>query len=335
MAAAPAPCASQSYTISRVRFDTLPSDEVRALFDACVTDPFDVNDPEVWGKYRCEVLKDGDTVVGGLLYLARKTEHYARKHFPNALYVKALACSEVSDEVISALAARVVSRTASVGAEHVVLYCDRDRNGGNEVCAALKRHGFMTHYKEKHARPLLGASVGEAVAATTTTSGSDGVAPAPAPKREAKRKRGGGGASATTSASAGPQRKRAKRVNNPVRFTAQRPLRMTLKNPYLGYIASGRKTWEGRINSGQFAKLVVGDHITFFNHTNRAGVRCKIVDKQTYRSFEEMLSDGDRVSAYLPGVRDLNQGVNVYLSIPSFAQRAARNGVVGLKLELV
>lgn len=109
----------------------------------------------------------------------------------------------------------------------------------------------------------------------------------------------------------------------------------TLMKKYLHLLRSGRKTVEGRINSGRFRAIRAGDTIRFFyNACPTDDVIVEVVGIRGYRSFEEMLS-ADGLEACLPGCRSLAEGVAIYDAIPGFRERAARSGVVGLHVRVV
>lgn len=118
---------------------------------------------------------------------------------------------------------------------------------------------------------------------------------------------------------------------------SNRACSVSLKEPYYSQILSKVKTVEGRINSGQFKNLKIGDQITFFNNHTRAfqkEAHCKIIDKHVYSSFEEMLK-AEGLNNCLPGTKSLAEGVRIYDDLPGFRQRAKESGVVGIKIQLI
>lgn len=118
------------------------------------------------------------------------------------------------------------------------------------------------------------------------------------------------------------------------RQSVQRMERMPLKRQYLNLIASGEKTVEGRINSYPFKNLKIGTKINFFC-TGSQDVTCEVIKVTEYRNFREML-EKEGVSACLgKAVRSLDDGVRIYDGIPGYQQKAAQNGVLGIKIKLL
>lgn len=111
----------------------------------------------------------------------------------------------------------------------------------------------------------------------------------------------------------------------------------TLKKTYIHQIRNGSKTIEGRINNGQFfhKKYRTGDKIRFYYQANPGDdVTCKITKIATYNTFKDMLEDIG-VSKCLPGVTNLDKGVQIYNDIPGYAEKSNRHGVVAFHLEKV
>lgn len=114
---------------------------------------------------------------------------------------------------------------------------------------------------------------------------------------------------------------------------AARPVRqldVTLRQPYLSLIKSGRKTVEGRIASGMFKSVAVGSKIRFFNQGDQ--VICTVTGVATYASFEEMLKK-EGVERCLPG-STIEAGIRIYNSLPGYSERAKQHGVVAIRLNV-
>lgn len=110
------------------------------------------------------------------------------------------------------------------------------------------------------------------------------------------------------------------------------PKTITLKEPYISQIIQKVKTVEGRINSGQFLQMRVGENVVFCNQAKK--VNCRIDGKKVYGNFREML-EAEGLKNCLPNARSLDEGVAIYESLPGFVERAARHGVVALKISVV
>jgi len=109
----------------------------------------------------------------------------------------------------------------------------------------------------------------------------------------------------------------------------------TLKKQYIHMIQDGRKTVEGRINSGMFKSYKKDDLVRFFYMQNQQDdVTCKIEDAVPYRSFEEML-ENEGVGCCIPGIYKVSEGVRLYHQIPGYEQKAKQHGVVAFKLKVV
>lgn len=107
-----------------------------------------------------------------------------------------------------------------------------------------------------------------------------------------------------------------------------------IKQPYFDLIKNGRKTVEGRINTGMFRNLKTGEFLKFTNrdrHGNTDEVICEITKINKYVSFFEMLNT-EGVAACLPDISSVEQGVHVYDSIPGFPQRAKQFGVLAIHI---
>jgi ASC-1-like (ASCH) protein len=113
------------------------------------------------------------------------------------------------------------------------------------------------------------------------------------------------------------------------RFCATLPLKMN----YLKMILDGRKTVEGRVNTGLPARTRVNDTILFFS----GDVCCltQVVEKQQFPTFREML-DHYGITTCLPDFTgDLSAAERLYRSFPGYAQKEKDFGVLGLKLRVM
>ncbi|MCB9092546.1 MAG: GNAT family N-acetyltransferase [Halobacteriovoraceae bacterium] len=109
---------------------------------------------------------------------------------------------------------------------------------------------------------------------------------------------------------------------------------LTLRKKYIHQIKSGRKTIEGRINSGIVLRYRSGDQIRFFYQQDPSDdALCDITDIRKYGSFREMLQQ-EGYQKCLTDVRSLEEAVRVYDQIPGYAERAAKFGVVAIQLNL-
>lgn len=109
----------------------------------------------------------------------------------------------------------------------------------------------------------------------------------------------------------------------------------TLQRKYIELIKSGRKTVEGRINSGGFRNFKVGDQVRFFDGKNPDfDVICEVVGMGRYAGFKQML-EAEGVPRMIPDAESLNEAVAIYNRIPSYTERAKRNGVIALRIKVI
>lgn len=127
-----------------------------------------------------------------------------------------------------------------------------------------------------------------------------------------------------------PPAKKACFAQTPNRFSERKPLEVTLKQPYLSLIKSGKKTVEGRIASGMFSSISPGSTIRFFNKFDQ--VLCSVTSIAKYSSFAQMLH-GEGVEKCLPG-SSMEAGIRTYESIPGYKERAAQHGVLAIRVKV-
>ena len=109
----------------------------------------------------------------------------------------------------------------------------------------------------------------------------------------------------------------------------------TLMPKYLELIRSGKKTSEGRINSGAFRDMKAGDKIKFFDKKQPSrAVYCEVIGNKKYKSFEEML-EGEGVENMLPGCESLEAGVKIYERIPGYTERCEEKGCVAIQIKVI
>ena len=111
-------------------------------------------------------------------------------------------------------------------------------------------------------------------------------------------------------------------------FQKAHEIRITIKEPWFSYIKAGKKTIEGRINKGLFRQLQPGKNVIFTNGYDQ--VKVKIIGKNEYSSFEEMLKK-ESLGSVLPNIKSIQEGVNIYRQY--FTEDVEKQyGVVALKL---
>jgi ASC-1-like (ASCH) protein len=102
-----------------------------------------------------------------------------------------------------------------------------------------------------------------------------------------------------------------------------------LDEKWFNLIKSGDKSVELRVFDGERADYKLGDTLVF---------KCKNKEIQSiisgliyYQSFEEALSEENYLRA-IPDAASLEDALSVYHSYPNFKERAAKYGVVAIRL---
>ncbi len=81
---------------------------------------------------------------------------------------------------------------------------------------------------------------------------------------------------------------------------------INVREPYLGYILSGEKTVEGRLNKGKFKEIEIGDVLSINDIA-----KFKIIGKRIYNSFEEMI-EKEEVDNVVPDKKTIDEAVDIY-----------------------
>lgn len=113
--------------------------------------------------------------------------------------------------------------------------------------------------------------------------------------------------------------------------------KITVRQPWFDLIKSGKKTAEGRLNRGLFAKLKVGDIVQWQQSDNPANfVNTTVVNLRKYATFADMLA-AERLKNTLPvdDINTINKGLKeVYHKIYKHADEQ-KFGVVAIRLQVV
>ena len=98
------------------------------------------------------------------------------------------------------------------------------------------------------------------------------------------------------------------------------------QEPYFGYILSGEKTVEGRLNKGKFLEIQVGDILKVNGSTEFV-----ITSKNIYKSFKEMI-ETEGVKNVIPDAVDSDEAVSVYRQFYS-VEDELKYGVVAIGIK--
>lgn len=86
-----------------------------------------------------------------------------------------------------------------------------------------------------------------------------------------------------------------------------------LSEPWFSLIKLGIKECEGRLNKGDFSKMIKDDYIQFENEDLgfHRSFYCKITHIHNYNLFEDYLKN-ETLEKCLPGIDSMEEGLNVY-----------------------
>lgn len=108
-------------------------------------------------------------------------------------------------------------------------------------------------------------------------------------------------------------------------------MKLAVQEVYFRDIVNGRKTAEGRIAKAKYLALKPGDEMTFVNAANQAeSVSVKVISVHQYDSFADMLR-AETLSAMLPGVANIDEGVWIYESFGDYKAAVKRHGAVAIR----
>ena len=87
-----------------------------------------------------------------------------------------------------------------------------------------------------------------------------------------------------------------------------------LSEPWFSLVATGAKTFEGRLGNSALAAAPVGSTLVFFNDDlgRRRTVRVAVTGVERFASFRAMLAPAGALARALPTVATVRDGVAVY-----------------------
>jgi len=86
---------------------------------------------------------------------------------------------------------------------------------------------------------------------------------------------------------------------------------ISIRDPWFTYIKTGKKTVEGRLNTGIFAGIKQGDTVEWYIVDTDQKVNTYVTFVHKYESFEQMIQT-ETLESVLPGIDTLADGVAVY-----------------------
>ncbi len=78
-------------------------------------------------------------------------------------------------------------------------------------------------------------------------------------------------------------------------------------------------------------KYKKGDSVRFCSDSNKEVLECCITEIKTFSTFREMLCHFG-LQQCLPGVADLQQGVEIYRAFPGYSEKEEKFGVRGFRI---
>ena len=110
-------------------------------------------------------------------------------------------------------------------------------------------------------------------------------------------------------------------------------MHFNLQPKYFLQIKQGLKTAEGRINKPKFAKLELGDIVTFSPNNGSEIIKAQVTYVKRFQSFKEMLEDD--IKSLLPDVENVEAGVKIYESFGNYKQDQTEFGTISIGFKLI
>jgi ASC-1-like (ASCH) protein len=104
-------------------------------------------------------------------------------------------------------------------------------------------------------------------------------------------------------------------------------MKLRIRSEYLKQIAEGLKTVEGRLAKPELAHLKPGDLLEFVSETSQ--IESYVTYTKHFNSFKEFLLD-QGIQHCLPGLTDLEKGLEIYRSFPGYLEGEEKWGVLAI-----
>ena len=115
------------------------------------------------------------------------------------------------------------------------------------------------------------------------------------------------------------------------------PVTNTPERPYLRWWEDRIKAADGRINNEKYQKIRVGDIVFLADTQTNDFLRCKVIFRHEYDTYEEMLQF-EGVKNMLPFLdyNDIKKGVDIYQAIPGMSAKCVKKyGCVAFGFEVI
>ena len=100
-----------------------------------------------------------------------------------------------------------------------------------------------------------------------------------------------------------------------------------VKEPYLEFMKTGKKTIEGRLNKGKFHSLTEGDKLRL---TDGSELKFEVIGKRNYDSFAEMI-DKEGINNVIPDKETIESARQVYYQFYT-PEQERKFGVVAIEV---
>lgn len=111
------------------------------------------------------------------------------------------------------------------------------------------------------------------------------------------------------------------------------PIYCNLRKQYVQAIATGKKTYEGRVNTEFFSKYQPGAVVVWSSGYNN-NVTTEIINRRHFASFDNMLSEIG-FKCFVPEAKTLEEAKKIYNAIPNYASKVKKYGAIALELKLL
>lgn len=114
-------------------------------------------------------------------------------------------------------------------------------------------------------------------------------------------------------------------------MNAPKVYKIKMMDKWWQLVCDRKKIIEGRINRDHHASVIAGDTFEIENIDTGFVVHGIVMRTVKYPSFRKMLTY-EGIENVLPGIQDLDEGVNVYYSIDGYKEQESKHGVVAIEL---
>lgn len=121
----------------------------------------------------------------------------------------------------------------------------------------------------------------------------------------------------------------------PLEISTKKDEILDIHPEYLSMVAAGKKSVEGRLKRPKLDGLEVGKTLLLRNTASLASLLpVKISFLHFYSSFKEML-EHEGIENCLPGIKNIEEGVQLYHSFPGYKEGEVLYGVLGIGISLI